>query len=73
MITIWEPILTQIAVIYLGASFDRTMKLPAMPPRPLQAVIAAANVARFHWPTMLLAWYALVCVRVCVVHSIQDV
>ncbi|KAG9796038.1 hypothetical protein KCU88_g305, partial [Aureobasidium melanogenum] len=30
--------------------------LPAMPPRPLQAEMAAATVARFHCPTTLLAW-----------------
>lgn len=39
---------TQIAVIYRGASFCRTMKLPAMPPAPLQAVTAAAVKTRFH-------------------------
>ncbi len=50
MIRIWDPILIQIAVMYLGASFCLTIKLPAIPPSPLQAVIEAANVALFHCP-----------------------
>lgn len=37
-----------IAVMYLGASFCPTMKLPAIPPAPLPADIAAAVNARFH-------------------------
>lgn len=43
--------LTQIAVMYLGASGRLTMKLPAIPPNPLQAVIDAAKVALFHCPS----------------------
>lgn len=34
--------------MYPGASFCRTIKLPATPPRPLQAVVAAAATTRFH-------------------------
>lgn len=49
------PIDTQTAVTYVGASLERTMKLPAMPPRPFDAVTAAATVALFHWPTILFA------------------
>lgn len=37
-----------IAEIYRGASSARTIKLPAIPPRPLQAVTAAAETTRFH-------------------------
>ena len=56
--TVCELMLTHTAVRYFGASLERTMYEPAMPPRPLHALIAAATVARFHWPVMLLAWYA---------------
>jgi hypothetical protein len=56
MIRICEPMLTQIAVMYLGASFCLTMKLPAIPPSPLHAVIAAAKVARFHCPKQNQRW-----------------
>lgn len=48
------------AVMYLGASLLLTMKLPAIPPSPLHALMPAENVALFHCPTMLLAVYAFI-------------
>lgn len=58
IIKMCDPIETHIAVGYLGASWYRTMKLPAMPPAPFKAVTVAAVKARFHCPVMLFAWYA---------------
>jgi hypothetical protein len=48
MIRRWQLMLIHIAVIYLGASLKLTIKLPAMPPSPLQADTEAAKVALFH-------------------------
>jgi len=42
------PIETQTAVVYRGASRFRTIKLPAMPPAPLNIVHVAAVNTRFH-------------------------
>lgn len=50
-----HPIAVQIAVMYRGACSCLKMKLPAMPPAPLNAVTTAAVQTLFHWPAMLLA------------------
>lgn len=47
MISTWLPMLTQMAVGYRGASDARKMYEPAMPPRALHPLTAAATVARF--------------------------
>ena len=60
---------TQTAVKYRGASFCRTIKLPATPPRPLQAVTAAAITARFHW----LHLFNLIAVKRLMVNSPRDI
>ncbi len=44
---------------YCGASWLRNTVPPMIPPTPPIATMFADVKARFHWPTMLLAWYVI--------------